>query len=52
MPTTYQALVTDLNAQSFHKVPLTCTRQQIEEAVEAFFKFMDLPEEVKREYSF
>ncbi len=51
MPTSYQALVDDLNAQSFHKMPITCSQEQIEAAVNAFIVFMGLPEEKKFQFS-
>ncbi len=52
MPSTYQQIVDDLNAQSFHKVVLTCTQEQIERAINAFFHFMELPEETRKRFSF
>lgn len=52
MPGTYQQIVDDLNAQSFHKMPITCSREGIETAVTAFFRFMELPEETKKRFSF
>ncbi|MBP9762810.1 2OG-Fe(II) oxygenase family protein [Patescibacteria group bacterium] len=52
MPTSYQDIVNDLNAQSFHRMALTCTQEEIKTAVDAFFRFMTLPEETKQKYSF
>ncbi len=52
MPSTYQQLVNDLNAQSFHKMPINCSPEQIQTAIDAFFKFMALPEETKMRFSF
>ncbi len=52
MPSTYETLVRDLDAQSFHKMPITCSRAEIETAVKAFFRFMELPEATKRRFAF
>lgn len=52
MPTYFEDIVRDLNAQSFHKVPLACSQTQIEAAVKAFFVFMDLPEDTRKRFSF
>ncbi len=52
MSSTYEEIVDDLNAQSFHKMPITCSQADIEKAVAAFFKFMDLPEETRWRFSF
>lgn len=52
MPSSYEQIVTDLAAQSFHKTPISCSQTQIEDAVNAFFAFMALPEEAKQKYSF
>lgn len=51
MPTSYQKIVDDLQAQSFHKTAITCSQEEIEAAVKAFFAFMQLPEETKVRFS-
>ncbi len=52
MASTYQQIVEDLNKQSFHKMPIAASQDEIQAAVDAFFVFIALPEEVKQRYSF
>lgn len=48
----YQQICDDLQSKYHTNIPIDITRKQIEEAMDAFFKFLDEPDEIKTRIDF